>query len=138
MLKAVAIHSKKVLTIRTFFLFSSALPLTFNRSKLVFLLAFYLEMLRPAFSKTFTLTSSIHSKKSILKCTKYLGSFGAKTLGKFSKPVCIFLQNKTHTSKKSDHIYCKIFWSWSYQKNLLKFQMKYEDNAKHGLFILLN
>ena len=33
---------------------------------------------------------TLHSKKFIVKFTKYLGNFGTKTLGESSKPVCIF------------------------------------------------
>ena len=32
----------------------------------------------------------LHCKKFSVKFTKYLGNFGTKTLGKLSKPVCIF------------------------------------------------
>ena len=33
---------------------------------------------------------SVHSKKIIVRLTSCLGTFGTKTLGKFSKPVCVF------------------------------------------------
>ena len=64
--------------------------------------------------------------KISVKFTKFLSNFGTKTLGNISKPVCIFrkLGHTTETNCITFTALC--FWSWSYQDELHKLQVKYE------------